>query len=311
MALALRFSRVAGYPSIARGREAFWGYLFLVPWFVGMALFVVGPVIASLAMSFTKYNVMGSPELIGLANFRRAFFEDELFWSSLERTFRYALIYVPIAMAGALGLALLLNRKIPGTTVYRTMYFLPHLTPSVAAAILWLWLLHPEVGPVNYLLSGIGAGKPGWFASPAWALYAIVLIGLWNAWGGNTMLIFLAGLQGVPQEMYEAAEIDGAGAWARFRHVTLPLVSPTIFFNLVLGIIAALKVFSLAYVATNGGPNRATWFYALHIFRWAFEYFEMGYASALAWIFGLILLALTLVQIKLSGRWVYYAGGSK
>ena len=311
MTPAARLSRLAGYPSVARGREAFWGYLLLVPWFVGMALFVVGPVLASLALSFTKYNVVATPELVGVANFTRALFEDELFWPSLERTFRYALIYVPLAMAGALGLALLLNRKLPGTAVFRTTYFLPHLTPAVAAAILWLWLLHPEVGPVNYALSGLGLGKPGWFASPAWALYAIVLVGLWNAWGGNTMLIFLAGLQGVPPELYEAAEIDGAGRWMRFRHVTLPMMSPTIFFNLVLGVIAALKVFSLAYVATGGGPNRATWFFALHIFRWAFEYFEMGYAAALAWIFGLILLALTLVQIKLSDRWVYYAGGSR
>jgi len=305
-----RLARIAGYETAGRAREALWGYILVGPWLVGLVVFVAGPILASLALSLTKYDVIRSPEFLGLANYGRAFFEDELFWGSLERTFRYAIIAVPVGLSGSLFLAVMLNRALRGTTIYRTMYFLPHLTPAVAAAILWQWLLHPEVGPVNYLLGSVGLPKPGWFASPQWALPSIVLVNLWMYWGGNNMLIFLAGLQGVPQEYYDASEVDGAGAWSRFRHVTLPMISPTIFFNLVLGIIGALKVFSLAYVATQGGPAWATWFFALHIYRWAFEYFEMGYASALAWIFAAVLMVFTLIQIRASRRWVYYAGGS-
>jgi len=308
--IATRLARIAGYETAGRAREALWGYILVGPWLVGLVVFVAGPILASLALSLTKYDVIRSPEFLGPANYVRAFFEDELFWGSLERTFRYAVIAVPVGLSGSLFLAVMLNRALRGTTVYRTMYFLPHLTPAVAAAILWQWLLHPEVGPVNYLLGSIGLPKPGWFASPQWALPSIVLVNLWMYWGGNNMLIFLAGLQGVPQEYYDAAEVDGAGAWSRFRHVTLPMISPTIFFNLVLGIIGALKVFSLAYVATQGGPAWATWFFALHIYRWAFEYFEMGYASALAWIFAAVLMVFTLIQIRAARRWVYYAGGS-
>ncbi|HEY3108215.1 MAG TPA: sugar ABC transporter permease [Chloroflexota bacterium] len=304
-----RWHRLLGYQTAGRAREAIWGYVFALPWLLGLLLFIAGPMLASLALSLSKYDVIRTPEFVGVANYLRAFSQDELFWGSLWRTFNYAILAVPLGLAGSLLLAVALNRGLSGTTFYRTIYFLPHLTPVVAAAILWQWLLHPEVGPINYLLGRAGLGTPGWFASPQWALPSIVLVSLWTYWGGNTMLIFLAGLQGVPRELYDAAEVDGAGAWGRFRHVTVPLISPTIFFNLVLGIIGALKVFSLAYVATQGGPAWATWFYALHIYRWAFEYFEMGYASALAWIFVALLLALTLIQIRLSRRWVYYAGG--
>jgi multiple sugar transport system permease protein len=282
-----RVARLAGYETVGQAREALWGYILVAPWLAGLVLFVAGPIIASLAFSVTKYDIIRAPEFIGLANYRQAFFEDELFWGSLERTFRYAIIAVPLGLSGSLFLALMLNRALKGTTLFRTLYFLPHLTPAVAAAILWQWLLHPEVGPVNYLLGGLGLGKPGWFASPQWALPSIVM----------------------PQELYDAAEVDGAGAWSKFRNVTVPMISPTILFNLVLGIIGALKVFSLAYVATQGGPAWATWFFALHIFRNAFEYFQMGYASALAWIFAAILMILTLIQVRASQRWVYYAGG--
>ncbi|HXF60090.1 MAG TPA: sugar ABC transporter permease [Caldilineaceae bacterium] len=229
----------------------------------------------------------------------------------MGRTFRYALVVVPIGTAGSLALALLLNRGQPGTTLFRTLYFLPHLTPIVAMAILWKWLLHPSVGPVNYLLSRVGIEGPGWLSNPDWALTSVILISLWAYLGGNTMLIFLAGLQGVPQELYDAAEVDGANAWHRLRHVTLPMISPTLFFNLIIGVIGALKVFALAYVATQGGPSWATWFYALHLYRWSFEYFDMGYGAALAWIFALILIVLTLLQFRLSRGWVHYEGGER
>jgi multiple sugar transport system permease protein len=308
---APRVVRLLGYESAGRAREALWGYLFLLPWLLGLVLFVAGPMLASLALSVTRYDIIRAPAFIGLANYARAFVGDELFWPSLGRTFTYAVLAVPLGLAGSLGLALLLNRGLRATPLFRTVYFLPHLTPAVAAAILWQWLLHPEVGPINYLLGGLGLPRPGWFASPQWALPSIILVNLWMYCGGNTMIIFLAGLQGIPAELYDAAAVDGAGAWARFRHVTVPMLSPTIFFNLVLGIIGALKVFALAYVATQGGPAWATWFFALHIYRNAFEYFEMGYASALAWIFTALLLALTLVQLRLARQWVYYAGGGR
>ncbi|GIV79071.1 MAG: hypothetical protein KatS3mg050_3465 [Litorilinea sp.] len=186
------------------------------------------------------------------------------------------------------------------------MYYLPSLTPVVAMAILWAWLLQPQVGLVNYLLYQVGIDGPGWLTSRQWAIPSIILISLWSSIGGGRMIIFLAGLQGVPKEMYESAEIDGANAVQRFFHITLPLISPVILFNLILGVIGSFSVFSLAYVATDGGPNYATWFFMLHLYYNAFSYFQMGYASALAWIFFVIIFILSYLQIKLSDRWVYY-----
>ena len=218
---------------------------------------------------------------------------------------------VPIGLTCSLGLALLLNQGARGTNFYRTAFFASTLTPAVALALLWTWILQPEIGPVNLALHWAGIQGPGWLADTHWALPSIILINLWGSVGGNTMLIFLAGLQGVPQELQEAASLDGAGTWARFRHVTLPMISPTMFFALVLGVIGALKVFTTAFVATAGGPAYATWFFALHIYQQAFSFFKMGYASALAWLFVVVLLAFTYLQITLSRRWVYYAGGEE
>jgi multiple sugar transport system permease protein len=299
------------YATALRRREALWGILFALPWLLGLLIFVLGPMVVSFYLSFAKYDIVRPPEWLGIANYVRAFTEDELFWPSLGRTFHYALVVVPLGTIGSLALAMLLNRGQPGTTLFRTLYFLPHLTPVVAMAILWKWLLHPSVGPVNYLLGEVGIEGPGWLSNPAWALNSIIMISLWAYLGGNTMLIFLAGLQGVPQELYDAAEVDGAGAWSKFRNVTLPMISPTLFFNLILGVIGALKVFALSYVATQGGPSWATWFYALHLYRWSFEYFDMGYGAALAWIFTLILVVLTVIQFRASQRWVHYEGGER
>ncbi len=302
------WARAIGIQSSRKAREAKWGYIFLTPWLLGLAIFILGPIIASAYFSLTQYSIVKPPEFVGLDNYVTAFTDDSLFWSSLGRTFRYALVVVPLGLLGSLGLALLLNQGLKGSNIFRTLFFLPSLTPAVALALLWTWLFHPSVGPINVALAWFGIDGPGWLADKDWALTALVIISLWAVIGGSQMLIFLAGLQGVPQEFYEAAEIDGAGAWARFRNVTLPLITPTLFFNLVLGIIGALKVFTLAFVATLGGPSYATWFYALHIYRQAFEYFRMGYGSALAWIFVVILLFFTLIQLWLSKRWVYYAG---
>lgn len=293
--------------SPARRREALEGILYLSPWIIGFLVFIAGPLVASLYLGFTKYNVLRPAQWIGLQNYITAFTQDELFLPSIWRSFYYALLSVPLAMVGSLVVAVLLNQKLWGTTLWRTFYFLPTLTPLLAVALLWRWMLNPDVGLVNYLLGQIGIEGPGWLASTTWAIPSLVLMGLWASVGGSRMIIFLAGLQDVPKEILESAEIDGAGAWSKFWNVTLPLISPTIFFNLVLGIIFALRTFDTALIATNGGPARATWFISLHIYQNAFVSFDMGYASALSWIFFLILFVLTYLQFRLSGTWVFYA----
>jgi multiple sugar transport system permease protein len=293
-----------------RTKEAIAGYIFLSPWLLGIILFIVGPMMTSGFLSFTRYDVVNPPEFVGLKNFIEIFSKDRLFWPSLLLTFRYALIVVPLSLIGALAAAMLLNQALLGTTWFRTFFFLPHLTPIVAAAVLWGWIFNADVGPINHWIRTITGSDnaPGWFRDPDWAMTGLIIMAMWGAIGGNTMLIFLAGLQGVPQELYDAAVVDGAGIWAKFRNVTLPMLTPTIFFNMVLGIIGALRVFAAAYVATEGGPAYSTWFYALHIYTRAFQYFEMGYASALAWIFFFVLFVFTYVQFRQSRRWVYYAG---
>jgi multiple sugar transport system permease protein len=295
-----------------RGKEALAGYLLLSPWLIGIVFFIAGPMISSAYLSFTKYDIVNPPEWLGFKNYIDMFTKDRLFWTSLDLTFRYALILVPASLIGSLLAAVLLNQGLKGTTFFRTFFFLPHLTPIVAAAVLWGWLFNPDVGPINhYIRTFTGStDAPGWFRDPDWAMTGLIIMAMWGAIGGNSMLIFLAGLQGVPQELYEAAEIDGAGVLAKFRNITLPMLTPTIFFNMVLGIIGALKVFAAAFVATQGGPAYATWFYALHIYTRAFRYFEMGYASALAWFLFFIVIALTYFQFSTSKRWVYYAGES-
>lgn len=293
-----------------RGREALAGYLFLTPWIIGLLCFVAGPMLASAYLAFTRYDVVNTPEFVGVRNFTDIFTRDRLFWPSMLLTLRYAVIVVPLSLVGSLAAAMLLNQALKGTPIYRTLFFMPHLTPVAASAVLWAWMFNPDVGPINHFIrTGLNIeNAPGWFRDPQWAMTGLIIMSMWGAIGGNTMLIFLAGLQGVPQEMYEAAAIDGAGAWARFRNVTIPLLTPTIFFNLVLGIIGALRVFTAAFVATGGGPAYATWFYALHIYTRAFRYFEMGYASALAWIFFILMFVFTFIQFRASRRWVYYAG---
>jgi multiple sugar transport system permease protein len=275
---------------------------------LGLTIFWIGPILASAYFSVLEYDVLSPSQFIGAENYIRAFTGDRQFWPSLSRTLYYSIVSVPFGIIGSLLLAMLLNRKLKGTNIFRTIFFLPHLIPGVALAVLWIWLLHPIVGPINLILGWIGIEGPGWLTSKDWAIPGLIVISLWAGLGGNTMLIFLAGLQGVPQELMEASEIDGAGAWSKFFNVTLPMISPTLLFNLILGVIGALKVFTLAFVATQGGPSFSTWFYALHIYQQAFAYFRMGYGAALAWIFVLVLLVFTYLQMTLSKRWVYYGG---
>jgi multiple sugar transport system permease protein len=301
--------RVGGWTA-ARRREALAGLLWSSPWLAGFFLFTFAPMIASFYLAFTDFTLSNlETKWVGLTNFTRALSgKDDLFWPSLLRTFRYALILVPLGLAGSLTAAVALNQPVKGRTIYRTLFFLPSLTPVVALAIVWAWLYNADWGLLNYWLSLVGVQGAKWLGDPDTALGAIIVAALWGAIGGNAMIIFLAGLQGVPREMHEAAEIDGANALQRFLAVTMPLMSPTVFFNLVIGIIAALKVFALPVVMTRGGPNYATWTFILHLYQNGFQAYDMGYASALAWIFMLIVVTLTVVNLRLSRRWVYYEG---
>ncbi len=289
--------------------EALQGYMFIAPWVLGFIAFTVGPLLASLYYSLTRYTLLRPIEWIGLENYQYALLRDSLFWKSIERTLLWTLTTVPLGILGSFLAALLLDRGIRGTTAWRICFFLPSLTPQVAAVILWVWILQPEVGIVNGLIRMVfGVKGPGWLSSPTWALPSLVGINLWTSIGSNRMLIFLAGLQGVPRELYDASEVDGANWWHRIMHVTIPMISPTIFFNLVLGMIGSLQVFGVAFVATAGGPAYATYFYALHLYQTAFKSYDMGYGSALAWMLFLAILVMTLVQQWLSGRWVFYGG---
>ena len=287
-------------------REALEGYLWISPWVLGFIIFTVGPIVASLYFSFTKYKIGDVAQWVGLENYREALFVDKQFWPSLWRTAYYSFFNVIIGVVASLILAILLDKVVKGRAIYRAIYYLPSLTPAVATAILWGWLLQPNIGLVNDILRRIGIKGPGWLTSAEWAIPSIILISLWASVGGGRMIIFLAGLQGVPTELYEASDIDGANAVQKFRHITIPLISPTIFFNLILGVIGSFGVFTLAYVGTAGGPNYATWFYMLHLYYNAFEYFQMGYACALAWVLFVIIVILSILQIRLSNRWVYY-----
>jgi multiple sugar transport system permease protein len=302
--------RILGTHSQFQTHRALWGYALASPWILGLIIFWGGPILTSFYYSFTSFEITGSRVWLGLDNYVNAFSKDDLFWSSLGRTFTFTAIYVPATIIGALLLAILLNQKLYGTTFYRTIFFVPHLLPAVAIAVVWVYLLAPRLGPINNFLRDIGVqDPPKWLTSRDSALYSISMINIWASMGGNTMLIFLAGLQGVPQELFEAAEIDGASKWAKFWHITLPLLTPTIFFNMVLAIIGALKVFTTAWVATQGGPSYATYFYALHIYNTAFQYYRLGYGSALAWVLVVILLAVTYFQVRYSRRWVHYESG--
>ena len=289
-------------------RKAIEGYLYISPFLLGFLLFILGPALASAYISLTDYNILSAPNFIGLANYVKAFRGDPLFWTSMGNTLYYAVIAVPLSLLGALGCAILLNQEMKLRAIFRTMFFLPSITPIVASTLLWIWILNPEFGLLNYTLSLVGIQGPKWLGSIEWAKPSLILMYLWGSMGGGAMIIFLAGLQGVPHELHESAAIDGANAWHRFTNITIPMLTPSIFLNLVLGLIGGLRVFTVAFVATNGGPSYATYFFILHLFNQAFQYLEMGYGSALAWIFTFLVLTLTAVEFRLSARWVYYAG---
>jgi multiple sugar transport system permease protein len=289
-----------------RKREALFFYIFISPWLIGLIIFTIGPIIASLYFSFTNYAIVSRPTWIGAANYTRAFTKDNLFWKSLWNTVYYVGLGVPLQVVFAFLLASLLNADIRGRIFYRIAYYIPSIIPGVAAAVLWIILLNPRLGLVNLFLNLFGIKGPNWLGNPSWSKPALVMMSLWGV--GSSMIIYLAGLQGIPRELYEAAEIDGASGLGKFRHVTIPLMTPTILYNVVTQIIGSFQVFGSAYIMTGGGPLNSTRFYMLHLFDFAFSSFRMGYASALAWVLMIIILVFTLLIFKSSQGWVFYTG---
>ncbi len=294
--------------SLAR-REATAFYLFIAPWIFGFLVFTVGPIIASAYFSFTDYDIAHAPKWVGAANYQKLF-SDPIFWKSITVTVHYAVLALPIGLVASIGLALLLNLKLPGLSVWRTIYYLPAVISGVAVALLWQLIFQPSFGILNvFLYTTFHIIGPQWQYDSTWVIPMFVIMSLWSVGGG--MLIYLGGLQGIPTQLYEAAEIDGAGAWRRLWSVTLPMLSPVILFNLILGIIAVFTYFTNAFVMTQGGPNYASYFYLLSLYYNAFQFLKMGLASAQAWLFFLFVLILTVIVMKTSGRWVYYEGEQK
>jgi len=285
------------------------GMLFALPWFIGFFFFTLYPIVASIYYSFCEYNVLMPPKWTGFNNFIALFTQDHLFWISLYNTIYYTIFSLPIRIGIGVAIALFLNLKVKGMAVYRTIYYLPTIVPVVASSILWMWILNPQYGLLNALLEKVGISGPGWIADPKWSKPALILMSWWGV--GGEVLIYLAALQDVPQQLYEAAELDGANWWQKTRHITIPMITPAIFFNLVMGLIGSFQYFTQAYIMTNGGPVNSTLFYSLYLYRNAFVYFKMGYASSMAWLLGVLILACTLLVFKSSTKWVYYGGKLK
>ena len=286
------------------------GYLFISPWIIGFLGLTLGPLLFSLAASFTDYNITSKMNFIGLENYKRMFTMDDLFRTSLFNTVYYVIFSVPLTTAGAILLAVLLNQKIKGMKFFRTIYYLPAVLSGVAVYFLWMQLLSPSTGLVNTMLGWIGIEGPAWLFDPEWTKPALLLMKMWSVGGG--MLLYLAIMQGVSPQMYEAADIEGASPWQKFYHITLPMISPIIFFDVITSTIGAFQIFQEAYVMTengSGGPGNSLLFYNLHMWNNAFEVFDMGYASAMAWLLFIIVMILTAVNMKLGKRWVHYEGG--
>lgn len=292
-----------------RQREAAFGLLFILPWIIGFVVFTAGPMLASLVLSFTDWSIFGTPHWIGLSNYRELL-KDHFFWTALRVTLVFAIVSVPLDIIGSLTLALLLDRPFRGRGFFRALFYLPELVPAVATSILWLWVYNTNFGILNYLFGRVGLPAVPWLQDPRWVIPSFVILSLWTI-GGSRMIIFLAGLEGVPRDLLDAAQLDGAGWFARFWRVTVPMLSPVIFFNLLLTTIGAFQVFTSAYVMTGGGPASSSLFYVLYLYQNAFQYMKMGYAAALAWILFAILLVFTALQFRVMRNWVYYEGGDR
>ncbi|MDQ0973380.1 multiple sugar transport system permease protein [Neobacillus niacini] len=281
-------------------------YMFILPWLIGFFIFTAGPMIYSLYMSFTDYSGLGAANWVGIENYKKIFSEDPLFWQSLWNTLFYTILGVPLGLVVGYLLAVLLNAKVKFMGVFRTIFYLPSLVPTVASSLLWILIFQPDFGIANAVLSFLHLPTSNWLLSEEMVKPALIIMSLWGAGGG--MVIYLAGLQSVPASLYEAAELDGAGKLRKFWHVTVPMTSNVIFFNLIMGLIGSFQVFTQAYVVSsgNGGPNYKSLFYVFYLYQDAFKFFKMGYASALAWILFIIILIFTLIQFKVFGKKVYY-----
>ncbi len=290
---------------LAKKRER-WFYLLISPWLLGFLLFQAAPLLGSFGLSFAEWPLPQPPSYVGLANFQ-TMLADPLLGRTLLNTAYYALGTVPAGIGMGLGLALLLNRQRSGVTLFRTIFFLPAVVSGVATVLLWGWVFNPRFGIANAILAQVGIRGPGWLQDESWAMPALILMSLWGI--GTSMVVYLAALQGIPQELNEAASLDGAGGWRRFRHVTWPLISPVTFFLVVVNLIGAFQVFTPTYMLTQGGPDNATLTLPLYIYLNAFAWGRLGYASTLALVLFAVVLMLTVLQFRLADRWVFYAGG--
>jgi multiple sugar transport system permease protein len=286
-----------------RKRGILAGYLFIAPVILGYLIWVAGPMLMAIWLSLTEWDMLRPATFVGLSNYQQML-HDDLFWKSLAVTFYFTLVSVPLSLALSFAVALLVNVNVRGISIFRMLFYLPSIVPLVVNAVLWLWIFNSELGLLNAVLRWFGIPKVLWFQDSNWAMPALIIMSQWGIGGG--MIIFLAGLQGIPQHLYEAAEIDGANYWQRFWNVTIPMMSPVIFFNLVIGLIGALQTFVPGYLMTQGGPQNSTLFYGLYIFRSAFRDFKMGYAAALSWVLFAIVLLLALFVFRYLGRLVYY-----
>ena len=296
-------------PYTQRRRLALYdGYSFALPWVFGMLVLTLYPMVFSLIMSFFKWDVLSTPEFLGLDNYRRMFFDDELYRTTLKNSLFYAVVQVPVFIVGSLSVALLMNQRVRGIRFYRTLFYLPAVLAGPAVLLLFLYIFDPNLGVINAVLRQVFhlGQAPLWFQHELSSKPTFIIISLFGV--GTSMIIYLAALHAVPGHLYEASEIDGASRWAKFWNVTLPMITPAIFFNIILGIIGAFQIFDEAFVVTRGGPLNSTFFYAYYIYWMAFQNYRMGYASALAWVLLVIVLVLTLIQFRLAGRWVYYEG---
>ena len=284
-------------------------YLFITPWIIGFILFGAGPIVASFVISFTQWTLLTPPIWVGTSNYTHML-SDPFFKIALVNTLYYGIGSVLLGVTVSFLLALLLNKDVAGQSLFRTIFYLPSVVSGIAVALLWINIFNPDFGLLNHMLRVIGiSNPPGWLVSPTWVMPALIIMSVWGA--GGTMVIYLAGLQSIPEHLYEAASLDGAGPWSQFWNVTVPMMSPVIFFNLIVGFITSLQAFVQIYVMTDGGPANASLVYGLYLYRNAFRFFQMGYASALSWILFIVIIGVTAFQFWLSKRWVYYEGDLK
>jgi multiple sugar transport system permease protein len=284
-------------------------YLLISPWLVGLLLFTIGPMVSSIVISFLQWDLVSPARFVGFKNYTDMFAHDEIFWQSIKVTLIYVAVRVPLSLIAALMLAVLMNQKVPGIGFFRTVFYLPTVVSGVAVSMLWVWTFNTDFGLVNGVLEKIGIQGPGWFSDPHWSLATIILTSLYGV--GGTALIFLAGLKNIPVSLYEAAELDGATTWKKFLYITIPQLTPTILFNLIMNIIGSFQTFTEALIITNGGPVNSTLFYNLYLYQNAFTYSKLGYACSLAWVLFVITLCCSYYTFRSTSKWVYYEGGER